>query len=190
MQHALILASTSPRRRELLKQAGLKFHTASPDVDETPIPGESPRAMVRRLALDKAFVIAAKYPKHLVLAADTTVVSPDGKHILGKPRSPREAERMLTTLAGTTHTVWTGYTIVRGTPALLITRAVQTRVTMRALTRAQIKAYVATGEPMDKAGAYGAQGVGAGLIREIKGSYTSVVGLPVAQVLEDLYGLL
>jgi septum formation protein len=190
----IILASSSPRRIELLKQLGLKFESKSPDVDETPLRGEKPAALVARLASAKAEAVdeALSPGPRLVIAADTIVVAPGGKKVLGKPRTRAEAGRMLRTIAGKTHTVLTGYCLL-GTHARAgdgyqqsVIRVVRSLVKIRKLSRAEIAAYLATGESMDKAGAYAAQGHGAALIEEIRGSYTNVVGLPVAQLARDL----
>jgi septum formation protein len=172
----LILASASPRRRELLGGLGLRFETRSADVDETPHSGEEPEAYVVRLAREKAGAVAR--PGELVLAADTTVVV-DGE-ILGKPLDADDARRMLRQLAGREHEVLTGIALfeVERTAA----RADLSRVRMAPLTDEEIDWYVATGEPMDKAGAYGIQGLGSLFVEAVDGNYTNVVGLPVPAV--------
>ncbi len=187
-----ILASSSPRRIELLRTVGLDPTVIKPEVDETEIPGEAPARMVSRLSREKALAVAGTQPRRgtcIVIAADTTVVAPDGKTILGKPLNAKDARRMLTWLAGKEHTVLTSYTLwigrTRGEPKLL-TRVVRTRVKMRRLSAKRIAAFVQSGEPMDKAGAYAAQGFGMGFIESIRGSYTNVVGLPISQLLQDL----
>ncbi len=190
----IILASTSPRRIELLSHAGYQVITRSPGVDEIEIKGESPSKMVVRLALEKASAVQQtiekdEYKKVLIIAADTTVVAPNGKKVLGKPKNEKEAQKMLSTLAGATHTVLTGYCILqseKGKVTKRLTKVVTSRVTMRKLSKNLIQGYVTTGEPMDKAGAYGAQGIGMTLIEKIQGSYTNVVGLPMAQLIQDL----
>jgi septum formation protein len=191
----IVLASTSPRRIELLKQVGLKFEIHSPRTDETPKKGEKPSALVARLALQKAqsaiHLLSRGRAPALIIAADTIVVDPGAK-ILGKPTSRADAAKMLKKLQGVTHTVLTGYCILETNPddrqgfSHTHVRVVKSRVTMRALTPAQIRAYVATGEPMDKAGSYAAQGIGMALIEKINGSYANVVGLPISQVVQDL----
>lgn len=195
LQPELILASTSPRRLELLGQTGLLFRTLAPTTDETPKPRESASSLVLRLAREKARSVAGQLLDlpAVVIAADTTVVAPGGKRILGKPETLIEAEEMLHLLHGRTHTVLTGYCILRKeklsaphTKGREVARVVRSQVKMRRLTGDQIAAYAASGESMDKAGAYAAQGLGMALIDEIKGSYTNVVGLPLAQVLADL----
>jgi septum formation protein len=179
----IVLASTSPRRIELMKQLGFRFKVVPPKTDEALRKGESPRAMVARLAEEKAEVVAEGRDA-LVIAADTTVVSPDGKRILGKPVSRSDAERMLRGLSGRVHTVLTAYCITLGGTSLV--RVVRSRVKMRKLSAVEVRRYVASGEPMDKAGSYAAQGLGMALIEEIRGSYTNVVGLPMAQLVSDL----
>ncbi|MDR3608467.1 MAG: Maf family protein [Oligoflexia bacterium] len=183
----IILASTSPRRIELMSNAGLKVEVRKPDADETPIRGEKPRALVRRLCLAKALSAAenrAVSKSEIVVAADTIVVAPNGRQILGKPTSARDAEKMLNALSGRWHTVLTGYCIWRHDKKLV--RVVTSKVKMRKLTKAQIRFYIGTGEPMDKAGSYAAQGLGMALVESIRGSYTNVVGLPMTQLLADL----
>ncbi len=173
----IILASNSPRRRELLGQMGLKdFQVSAPNVDETVEPGLSPAEMVEELSLRKARAAAEKAgPEDLVIAADT-VVALDGK-VLGKPRDREDAFAMLSALSGREHRVYTGVTVLRGEEAA--TGHEETTVAFRALEPGEIRGYIATGEPMDKAGAYGIQGLGALLVSGIRGDYCSVVGLPV-----------
>ncbi len=188
----IILASTSPRRVNLLSQVHLKVEVYSPQVVEIQKPREKPIKMVLRLAQEKAESVFAKIsekknPGCLILAADTVVVAPGGKKILGKPSSPKEATSMLKLLSGKTHTVFTGYCILQlGKSQKLLTRVVQSQVKIRKLSSSQILQYVLSQEPMDKAGAYGAQGLGMAFIEKIEGSYTNVVGLPIAEVLTDL----
>lgn len=179
----LVLASGSPRRKELLEKAGLQFEVFVSDIDETPKKKETPKQMVARLSREKARAVHSKYPQAFVLAADTTVVSFNGKN-LGKPADHSEASRMIQSLQGKLHRVYTGYTILFGKKS--ITRVIETKVKMRKLDARDIEAYIATGECMDKAGAYAAQGHGMVLIEKILGSYTNVVGLPTAEVLHDL----
>jgi septum formation protein len=195
-QPRIVLASTSPRRIELLKQVGLRFETHSPKTDETPKKKEKPTTLVARLALSKAqsatHSLKASKGATLIIAADTIVVDPSGKQILGKPRSRNEACSMLRKLQGATHTVFTGYCILETDTnesegfAHSHVRVVKSRVTMRALSAVQIRTYVASGEPMDKAGSYAAQGLGMALIEKIDGSYANVVGLPISQLVQDL----
>lgn len=173
----IILASNSPRRRELLEQVGITgFQVISPDVDERVEPGLSPAGMVEELSLRKARAAADKTgPDGLIIAADT-VVALDGA-VLGKPRDEADAFAMLSALSGREHRVYTGVSVLRGDRA--VTEHEETAVCFRELAPVEIWGYIATGEPMDKAGAYGIQGVGALLVRGIRGDYCNVVGLPV-----------
>jgi septum formation protein len=184
----LILASTSPRRSDLLRQAGLEFRVVAPDADESVRKNETPRALVKRLAQDKARSVERKLSREncLIIAADTIVVSPSGKKILGKPKDPADARRMLAGLQGKTHTVYTGYCLVVRGSKKTFCRVVASRVKLRKLKSSAIEKYVATREPLDKAGSYAAQGIGSAFIDEIRGSYTNVVGLPLSQLLNDL----
>lgn len=184
---SLLLASTSPRRKDLLGQVRLRIDVRPPTSEEIPQDGEPPRRLVARLAREKAESIARARPdsRALVIAADTIVVAPGGGRVLGKPRDGADAVRMLRLLSGKTHTVYTGYCVL-GSGGRSVARVVSTRVKIRALDRATIRRYVATGEPMDKAGSYAAQGLGMALVERVSGSYTNVVGLPIAQLLQDL----
>jgi septum formation protein len=175
---------------DLLKQVGLTFETIAPTSDETPHRGEKPDALVKRLAFDKARSVREKVlGPAIIIAADTIVVSPNGKTILGKPKDRSEAEKTLKSLVGKTHTVLTGYCILvreAGEAEKKRIRRVKSQVKMRALSPREITRYVNSGEPMDKAGAYAAQGIGTALVESLRGSYTNVVGLPIAQLLLDL----
>lgn len=172
----VVLASRSPRRRELLLAAGLHVEVRLPDVDETAMPGEPAPAMVLRLAIEKAAAVTAS---DLRIAADTAVVL-DGE-ALGKPADPEDACAMLARLSGRHHEVLTGFCVQRGRARLAT--VVKTDVWVRSLSPGEIFGYVSSGEPMDKAGAYGIQGLGGALIDRLSGSYTNVVGLPLAEVL-------
>ena len=176
----IILASGSPRRRQLLEQVGLRgFGVRASDVDESVRPGLTPAEMVEELSARKAAAVVREAPKDgLVLAADT-VVALEGA-VLGKPASPEEAARMLAALSGRTHQVYTGLTLAG--PGAVCTEHEVTDVTFRALSGAEIAAYVATGEPMDKAGAYGIQGLGALLVQRLEGDYFNVMGLPLCRL--------
>lgn len=182
----IILASQSPRRRELLERVGLKeFQVISPDVDERVEPGLSPAGMVEELSLRKARAAADKTgPDGLIIAADT-VVALDGA-VLGKPRDEADAFAMLSALSGREHRVYTGVTVLGGGRAA--TEHEETAVAFRALSPEEIRDYIATGEPMDKAGAYGIQGVGALLVQGIRGDYCNVVGLPLFRLGRMLSG--
>ena len=174
----IILASRSPRRAELLAAAGFAFEVLAADVDETPQQGEDPAEYVERLAIEKARAVFAMRPSALVLGADTTVTI-DGR-ILGKPLDDEDARRMLQRLSGRVHLVHTGVAVVstRGVESAVDT----TRVWFDAMTDEDISWYVATGEPTDRAGAYAIQGFASRFIPRIEGSYSNVVGLPVAMV--------
>jgi septum formation protein len=174
----IILASRSPRRAELLTAAGISFEVLAADVDETPHPNEAPAAYVERLAIEKARAVFALRPDARVLGADTTVTI-DGE-ILGKPEDEADAVRMLRLLNGRPHDVHTGVAIVSSSG---VHSAVgTTRVWFDAMTDEDISWYVATAEPVDRAGAYAIQGFASRFIARIEGSYSNVVGLPVALV--------
>jgi septum formation protein len=175
----LILASASPRRRELLGPLGLSFEVEASALPETPRAGEAPADFAQRMAREKAQAVAAAHPGAAVLGADTIVVV-DGA-IVGKPTDVAEARRMLARLSGCTHTVITAVALV--TPGAPVTeRVVESTVEFRPLSAAEIEAYVATGEPLDKAGAYAIQGGARRFVRHVRGSYTNVIGLPLDEV--------
>jgi septum formation protein len=175
----LILASASPRRRELLARAGVPFAVVAADVDEDVLPGERPLTYGARVARAKAQAVAALHPDALVLAADTVVTLDGAVH--GKAATPAEARAMLDTLAGRTHLVATAVCLWRR-----VDFVVTTEVDMRRPSAAELDAYVRSEEWRGKAGAYAIQGIGAALVRGIRGSYTNVVGLPLCEVLEAL----
>jgi len=173
----LLLASRSPRRADLLRTLGVVFAVVDVEIDETPWPDEAPAAYVRRLARMKAEAGRAVTRAAPVLAADTTVVAAEA--LLGKPRDADEARAMLRRLAGRVHEVLTGVAVIDRHGAIEDV-VVTTRVGFRALDSRTIDAYVASGEPLDKAGGYGIQGLGGALVERIDGSYSNVVGLPLA----------
>jgi len=175
---SLVLASASPRRRDLLSQLGLIFRVAAADLDETPLSGEVADAYVLRLAQAKAQAVAGRFPGTWVLAADTTVAL--GTELLGKPSGPAEAREMLTRLSGRTHAVYTGVALAGRAGASTVVR---THVTFRTLSVGEIDWYVGTGEPLDKAGAYAVQGKGGFLVAAVEGSPTNVIGLPLGETL-------
>lgn len=180
----LVLASRSPRRAELLTAAGIEFTIRVADVDESIRFGEPPADYVSRLAEEKARAVSAGADE-VVLGADTTVVIDDT--ILGKPEDPADAARMLQALSGRRHEVMTGVCLLGG--ERIVKRSASTAVWFEHLTDSEIAEYVASGEPMDKAGAYGIQGLASRFIKRIEGSYSNVVGLPVAliyRLLKDL----
>ena len=179
-----ILASTSPRRRELLRQVGLSFRTAPSRLRESSLGGLEPRHQALYWAVAKAREVVQRYPQKWVLAADTIVVL-DGD-ILGKPADSSEAVAMLSRLNGRGHVVITGICLMLGESGAEEVAHVETTVFMKHLTPADIEGYVATCEPMDKAGGYGIQGIGGCLVRRIEGSYSNVVGLPLCETVELL----
>ncbi|HEX8453578.1 MAG TPA: Maf family protein [Longimicrobium sp.] len=176
----IVLASQSPRRAELIGRLGLVFDTIPADLDESYRDGETPPEHAERLARDKAQHVAAAHPDALVVGSDTIVVV-DGD-VLGKPRDTAQAVEMLTRLAGREHEVCTGIAVVQG--GRVESGLERVRVRFRALDRRACEEYVATGEPMDKAGAYGIQGFGSALVEGIEGDYFSVMGLPVVHMLK------
>jgi len=182
IERHLILASGSPRRRQLLELIGVKFEVAPADIDETPLPDENPVAYASRAARDKALAVATDHPGRLVLGADT-VVEID-QEILGKPSSMDEAADMLRRLSGKSHLVHTALALVTDGAAHEVVDSA--RVQFIDLTDEMIRWYVATGEPMDKAGAYAVQGLGGLLVEGVEGSPNTVIGLPVHR-LPELY---
>jgi septum formation protein len=180
----LILASKSPRRRYLLKQAGLLFTVIPGNFDESTVPMSSPPEYVRKLAEAKAIDVARQHPNSWVIGADTMVSI--GDRILGKPVSDNDARGMLQRLSDRTHQVYTGYCICRRSENRLYSDTVKTDVRFKALTADEIAWYIQTREPFDKAGAYAIQGLGTFLVKSINGSYTNVVGLPMAEVANHL----
>jgi septum formation protein len=179
-----ILASASPRRRELLASIGLTFEVIPSHVPEVRSEHESPEEYVARLSREKAEAIANLHPDDWVIAADTTVLL--GEELLEKPLDDADARRMLATIAGRTHIVYTGVTLQNVAHGWCETRLAESEVRMLPLSSEDIVWYVKTGEPLDKAGAYAVQGIGAMFIDSIHGSYTSVVGLPLATLFQML----
>lgn len=177
----LVLASNSPRRKDLLALTNLPFEVIVSDADESLLAGESPREYVRRLAVAKAHAASARAgASQVVLAADTTVVDADA--ILGKPANPSEAKRMLRQLRGRVHQVHTGIAVLRVLDGNLLSDVCVTDVPMRDYSDAEIEAYVATGDPLDKAGAYAIQHAGFQPVASMSGCYASVMGLPLCHV--------
>jgi len=173
----LILASASPRRRELLAQLALPFTVLPANIDESIRHSEMPWAYTRRVAYAKARHVARQYPTAVVLGADSIVVL--GQHILGKPRDTDDARQMLSCLSGRVHTVMTAVAVLHDARHVVCLDVVQTVVRFRPLSPAAIEHYIATGEPMDKAGAYAIQGAAAAFVESWQGCYTNVVGLPL-----------
>lgn len=180
----LVLASASPRRQELLNNAGIAFEVQPAHIPEEPLPGEQAKDCAERLALEKAQAVAKQRPQDVVLGADTIVVI--DTQILGKPTDAADAARMLRMLSGREHQVITGVCLVRDGHASVASET--TNVTMSEISEKEITDYVATGEPMDKAGAYAIQGIASRWIPRIEGDYSNVVGLPVALVWRMLQG--
>jgi septum formation protein len=182
----LILASASPRRKQLLKQIGLEFEVLASNIDEKLNPRLKPLHQVEALSLQKAEATAAmKEAKGaLILAADTMVAI--GDEILGKPKDEKDAKRMLRKLSGSVHTIVTGFTLLDTTTSKHVTRSVESKVWFKSLSSQEISAYVKTKEPMDKAGAYAIQEIGAIFIEKIEGDFLGAVGLPVYALAKEL----
>lgn len=184
-QRNLILASKSPRRKELLEQAGLNFSIIPSGFDENTVSIKEPAGYAMHLAQNKALDIARQYPARVVIGADTIVVIDDA--VLNKPRDKNQAREMLLRLSGKTHQVITGFSIVCAAENREYTSFCQTEVLFKTMSQAEIEWYIDTGEPYDKAGGYAIQGLGSFMIEKVNGSYTNVVGLPVCEVLDYLY---
>ena len=181
----LILASASPRRSEILRSAGLQFTVLSSAVDETPMPSEVPQDLVRRLALAKAELVAARaLGPAIVIAADTVVVLEGA--ILGKPRTSEDARQMLEKLSGRTHSVITGVALIRLPDAERREFIETTQVHFASVSNEEIVKYLASGEPFDKAGAYAIQGLGGRFVPRVDGCYFNVVGIPLARLCHEL----
>jgi len=184
---SLILASASPRRRDLLARLNLPFTTVPAEIAEIARHGETPRQLAERLAREKAEAVVARVgetPRRVVLGSDTIVVI--GEEVLGKPRDSDHAVDLLRKLVGRTHLVMTGIAVVETDTGRTRSRVVESRVTLREAEDAELRDYVATGESLDKAGAYAAQGEGRRLIAHIEGSETNVIGLPLEETLAML----
>jgi septum formation protein len=180
----IILASTSPRRKDLLEQIGLPFRIVPSDYEEDPSLSNSPSELVSLLAQYKAAAVAQHHPNSIVIAADTVVAYHD--RILGKPHTASKAKEVLLMLSGTQHNVFTGFTIQQLATKRVVSQVEETQVYFFELTEAEIDAYIATGEPLDKAGAYGIQGKGALLVKRIEGDFSNVIGLPLSQLMRQL----
>ena len=180
----IILASASPRRTELMALAGIEFSVVPADIDEAVLPGEKPAEHVMRLSREKADAVAGTTNGRYFIGADTVVVLEE--RIMGKPADEAEAFRMLAALSGLDHEVITGFSVFDKVSGIHLTRCVRTEVTFKKLSEGEIRAYIATGCPMDKAGAYAMQGGAVHFIRSICGSYTNVIGLPMTELYETL----
>jgi septum formation protein len=184
---SLVLASGSPRRRELLSRLKVPFATVPAEIAETARPGERPRELAERLAREKAESVAAQLgrtPRRVVLGSDTIVVL--GDEVLGKPRDPEHAVALLRKLSGCTHLVLTGIAVVESDTGRARSRVVESRVTLRRADERELRDYVATGEALDKAGAYALQGAGRRFVMEVEGSETNVIGLPLEETMAML----
>jgi nucleoside triphosphate pyrophosphatase len=182
---SIVLASSSPRRKELLEGLGLEFEIVIPEADESHKSGESPDKYALRLSKEKALSGAEGCEADSIVIGADTIVVVDGE-VLGKPLDEREAYSMLRKISGREHLVLTAFSLVRPATEILHGEVIDTRVLVKTLEPGEIEGYIKTGEPMDKAGAYGIQGIGAFMIKEIRGSYTNVVGLPLVELLEAL----
>jgi septum formation protein len=180
----IVLASASPRRKELLGQIGLQFDVEPTDYDEETTSASEPHEMAMELSLGKAKSAARKHRKSLIIAADTLVVL--GDRVIGKPHTNAQAREMLRALSGRTHSVITGFSILDTETGKVLSRSVETKVHMRKLTLKEIDSYVRTKEPLDKAGGYAIQGRGVVLVDRIEGDYSNVVGLPLSALAESL----
>ena len=179
----LILASESPRRRELLSGLGLAFETIVSGIEETPLDGETPAENAMRLAREKALAVSRDRPDAVVIGADTVVII--GKEVLGKPEDTVHARQMLEKLSGRRHEVITGFALAEG-PTVRVNESVSSHALFMEIPPDELEWYIRTKEPYDKAGAYAVQGIGALFIREIEGSFTNVIGLPLAELVEAL----
>jgi septum formation protein len=180
----VVLASSSPRRKELLEKIGLKFTVDPVDIDEKLPLNHDPLRLAKSISLKKALAASSRHPGALVIAADTFGVI-DGK-LLGKPADKAQAVAMLEEMSGNCHRVITGFTVIDGVTGRTVSRAVQTMVYFRNLSSSEITEYVNTGEPLDKAGAYAIQGLGALLVDRIDGDYYNVIGLPLSALAVEL----
>jgi len=180
----IILASASPRRREILSLTGLKFRVAPGDYEEDMDSGQEPHKLARSLSLEKARSVAGKHRNALIIAADTFIVFRG--RLLGKPHTAAEARRMLKMLNGREHSVLTGFTIMDTESGQKLSRSVETRVWFRKLGMKELEAYIKSKEPLDKAGAYAIQGLGAAIVKKIEGDFFNVVGLPLSELVEGL----
>lgn len=180
----LILASRSPRRRSLLQQMGIVFEVSGADINEDSLPHEDPAHYTRRMAREKALAVGRTSGDAWILGADTVVVA--AERIMGIPAGRDEAADMLSTLSGRSHTVITSFCLHRPSTADSEVQSVESQVIFKQLSPREIEGYIRSGEPFDKAGGYAVQGLGAFMVREVRGSYTNVVGLPLCEVIETM----
>ena len=185
MKYKIVLASSSPRRKELLGKTGIEFEVVIPYADESLTGDETPEEFALRISAEKASSVSRNLDNGSVVIGADTIVVVNGE-ILGKPSGKEEAAVMLQKISGKEHNVYTAFSIVEPKQKVLHSEIVRTGVSIKRLAAHEIEGYIKTGEPMDKAGAYGIQGIGAFMVRGIEGSYTNVVGLPVVELLEAL----
>jgi len=180
----IILASSSPRRKEILKKAGVKFKVVKSSFEEYVDPKLTPHELAKKLSLEKAKAVYRNYKDSIIIAADT-IVACDGK-ILGKPRDEKEAFEMLAFLSNKSHLIITSFTIISSDLKKPITKSEQTKVYMRKIAKKEIESYIKTGEPIDKAGAYAIQGIAKKFIKKVKGDFSNAVGLPIYAISQEL----
>jgi len=180
----IILASASPRRKEILEKTGLKFRTDESDYEEKMVPGLKPHELAVLFSRKKARAVARRYRDAIIIAADTVVVLRGS--LFGKPRDVEEARKMLKALSGKSHYVITGFTIIDTEIKKELSRSIETKVFFKRLSAVEIEAYIKSGEPLDKAGAYGIQGLGALIVKKIEGDFFNVMGLPLNALVESL----
>ena len=184
ISRTIILASASPRRKEILEKTGLKFKVDESDYEEKTDPGLKPHDLARFLSREKARDVARRHRNALVIAADTIVVLRG--RLFGKPRNEEHAKEMLKALSGKAHSVITGFTIIDTAGKKELSRSVESKVFFKRLSADEIEAYIRSGEPLDKAGAYGIQGLGAVMVKKIEGDFFNVMGLPLDALAESL----
>ena len=186
-ENAIVLASESTRRIDILRTLGVSFSIIPPDIDERKRPDETPKDYVLRIAYEKAHKVGNLFPDKWIIGADTAVVHKG--RVLGKPKTEEDAVAMLKRLRATWHKVFTGYCILNVSREIVYQDVAETKVFIKDLTDEEIAKYVDTSEPFDKAGSYAVQGRGGYMVKEIKGSYTNVVGLPICEITEALLSL-
>ncbi|MGO9613510.1 MAG: Maf family protein [Dissulfurispiraceae bacterium] len=180
----IVLASSSPRRKEILEKTGLKFISDASDYEEKMNSSRNPRALARLLSRQKAKSMISKYKNAVIIAADTFIQL--GGELMGKPRTEEQAAQMLMALSGKMHRVITGFTIVDTDTCVAVSRSVETKVFFKRVTIKEVESYIKSGEPLDKAGAYAIQGLGAVFVKRIEGDYFNVMGLPLGALVESL----
>lgn len=180
----IVLASASPRRSELLAKTGLKFEVVPGDYEEDMTLKMKPASLAKLLSAGKAESVAGRYKNAIVIGADTFIAHRG--HILGKPHTPKRAAAMLRELSGNAHSVVTGFTIIDTKTGRKISRAVESKVHFRKMSRQEIAAYIKTGEPLEKAGAYAVQGLGAMFIKKVEGDFFGIMGLPIYEIVREL----